>query len=494
MRLRATLGSAVLIASIVGVAPLAWAASDTFDRAAYLAQAAKAGPDEFVARNFLATAAAAPRFFDEKSLLGPAAPAVIAWLGSAREHCTPPGTEIELECRTRGIVDAAQMVYVESPDRARGWAVVTLHTSPDSGNVGYERILLFSKGANGYAFHAVADAIGYQPGNFADDGGAMTYVGFTSTPGEAMEGKGPRQRFRIVGLGTTAKAVPDGVRAARTTIATMGVDEPDVAAAIAAVRNVHRGVDSYGLFSGKDPAPMRAYMTESLIKAWLTPDPAAIFDGNPLLGGRQSTQFVSILSATPHDFVADRGGVRVVTRVVAEGVSSTETVDWLVRRVKGHWFVDDNVFYGHSLRWMLSPTADATPMTVRAKARRALAMTSTDDYNADHNGSVVLVSPRTGTISYLHASRGMMDIVDIGTVLFRGRITRDGIAGTAYTFKRGCPPAPYSVTGHGYTGSGSPFVIIGHPPIRATGSCAVVGYGDNSNSVLHFEPNQEGDI
>lgn len=367
MRFRAAIRSAVLISSLISVFVPAWAASGMFNRAAYLAQAAKTGPDEIVARNFLATAAAPSRFFDEKSLIGPGAPAVVAWLGNAHEHCTPPGTEIELDCRTRGLVDAAQMVYIDSPDRTRQWAVVTLHTSPDSGNVGYERIVLFRKGASGYDFHAVADARGYQPGNFADDDGRMTYVGFTGTSGEAIEGKGPRQRFRIVGEGDAATVVEDS------------------------------------------PALKRRSAPSNRSKAITGTVPT-----------RQSLE------------------ERVSASMAANGGS--------------------------------------------------------DAYTADHNGSLVRVSPSLGTIAYIHPRPGMDRMVGIGTVMFRGWFTQGTIAGTAYVFRNGCAPAPYAVTGTGYSGPGSAFVLIGHPPIRAPGSCTVVGYGDNANSVLHFEPREEGDI
>ncbi len=116
------------------------------------------------------------------------------------------------------------------------------------------------------------------------------------------------------------------------------------------------------------------------------------------------------------------------------------------------------------------------------------------DYLASHNGSEVMVSPATGTIHYFRPKASLAGIVPSGATLFRGSFGKGAISGTAYVFRRGCSPAPYAVTGIGYTGPGSGFVLIGHPPIRAPGSCSVIGYGDNSNSVLHFDPDQDGDI
>jgi hypothetical protein len=68
--------------------------------------------------------------------------------------------------------------------------------------------------------------------------------------------------------------------------------------------------------------------------------------------------------------------------------------------------------------------------------------------SAYHNNSEMLVSEwKDGTveITYDHPRLGLA--VAQGTILFRG--ARDGArySGTAYTFKAGCPPAPYAVMG-----------------------------------------------
>ena len=492
MTLRAVLGHAVLSLLLASPGCSASAASGTLDRTAYLNQASKAGPDELVDRDFLIAAAAPPRFFDEGSITGPAAPAILAWLGSAKERCTPPGTQIEMECQTRGLVDAAQVFHVGSLEGAREWVVVTLHTSPDDGNVGRERIVLFRGLSGRFAFDAVADARGYQPGDFADDGGTMTYVGLTGTSGEAMEGKGPRQRYRMVGTGDSAKVVEVGPAQPRGFAPSTTVDASDGAAAVATVTAIYRGPHVLGAMGSNDPDAWRPYFTPAFIRAWfhLAPDAAYDGDGDPLTW-TQMTDSVSIISATPHDFDGHRGMVHVSARAVVEDVPRMVSVEWVMRKVGGRWLADDDRSDGRSLRAELAPTQLRTTAPARSDHARLPAPAKVEGhgraYVADHNGSLVTVSPSLGTITYLHPRPGMDSSVAVGTVLFRGRIDDDGVVGTAYTFKRGCAPTPYAVSGFGRAGSGGGFVLTGHPPIHAHGSCAVVGHGDDGNSVLHFE-------
>lgn len=74
-----------------------------------------------------------------------------------------------------------------------------------------------------------------------------------------------------------------------------------------------------------------------------------------------------------------------------------------------------------------------------------------------------------------------------GTVLFRGQMTGNRIRGTAYTFKQGCQPASYNVSGR-YTEADygvKTIVLRGVAPIRE--GCEVVGYIRNSsNARLEF--------
>ena len=107
-----------------------------------------------------------------------------------------------------------------------------------------------------------------------------------------------------------------------------------------------------------------------------------------------------------------------------------------------------------------------------------------------HNGSsmsitksgpnlrIVYDSPRTGI-----RNQG----VRRGTVLFRGQMHGNRIRGTAYTFKRGCQPASYNVSGRHFINEGGygTIVLSGAAPIRE--GCEVVGYTRNSsNARLEF--------
>ena len=74
-----------------------------------------------------------------------------------------------------------------------------------------------------------------------------------------------------------------------------------------------------------------------------------------------------------------------------------------------------------------------------------------------------------------------------GTVLFRGQMSGSRIRGTAYTFKQGCQPASYNVSGNYSEGDYGVKTIVlrGAAPIRE--GCEVVGYTRNSsNARLEF--------
>jgi hypothetical protein len=71
------------------------------------------------------------------------------------------------------------------------------------------------------------------------------------------------------------------------------------------------------------------------------------------------------------------------------------------------------------------------------------------------------------------------------TVLFRGWVVpNEWLSGVAYTFKKGCDPAPYLVTGQD---NGSfELTLRGKAPVRE--GCKVIGYSDKgSNSTLVFQ-------
>lgn len=108
-----------------------------------------------------------------------------------------------------------------------------------------------------------------------------------------------------------------------------------------------------------------------------------------------------------------------------------------------------------------------------------------------HNGSVVLMDFRRGRIIYSEPKASLSGTVRPGDILYRGNpwdisSAYDRMQGTAYVFRKGCKPAPYKVKG----GMGHMFwsaTLRGDAPVRAKGSCKIIGYKKNGNSKLHFE-------
>lgn len=99
-----------------------------------------------------------------------------------------------------------------------------------------------------------------------------------------------------------------------------------------------------------------------------------------------------------------------------------------------------------------------------------------------HNGSEVVEDD--GKLIYNVPKASLRSAVKPGMVVFRGSLLPGKIAGIAYAFKDGCPPAPYPVKGvysnHMYT-----LTLRGAGPIRS--GCEVVSYSDRSpHSVLKF--------
>jgi len=103
-----------------------------------------------------------------------------------------------------------------------------------------------------------------------------------------------------------------------------------------------------------------------------------------------------------------------------------------------------------------------------------------------HNGSGVLIDAEMGTISYRVPKDSIAGIVTTGTLLFRGSIIYDGpVEGMAFTFKKGCEPAPYKVEGY-FQGNSDKLVLRGKAPVRK--GCDVVGYTEKSpNAALVFD-------
>lgn len=112
-----------------------------------------------------------------------------------------------------------------------------------------------------------------------------------------------------------------------------------------------------------------------------------------------------------------------------------------------------------------------------------------------HNGSTIqeFTELNSNNVEYRYSSVRPGLAIQVGAVLFRGtkfqRGKREGLAytlkGTAFMFKRGCPPAGYAVIGEQ---TNSRVVLKGAAPVHAKGSCDVTGYDQwNKNAALLFD-------
>ncbi len=119
--------------------------------------------------------------------------------------------------------------------------------------------------------------------------------------------------------------------------------------------------------------------------------------------------------------------------------------------------------------------ADSSP----ANAPEAMTHNGSDmklywDDGAGYTCEIVYENPRPG----LSAKKG--------TVLIEGAVTDVGqVEATARVFKKGCSPAPYRVTGW-FEDKGI-LRLSGDAPVFKAGTCEVVDYEENQNSVLIFE-------
>lgn len=121
------------------------------------------------------------------------------------------------------------------------------------------------------------------------------------------------------------------------------------------------------------------------------------------------------------------------------------------------------------------------PVTIFLSSLAAVAV-STTTYAADsiwnHNGSEMLLQANGSerTISYFRPRHGIS--AQPGQILFQGRRTSDSYQGTAYTFRSGCRPAPYQVSG--YLNSETRIELSGAAPQRD--GCQVIGYSNRSGN------------
>ncbi|CAN7338663.1 hypothetical protein [Neorhizobium sp. LjRoot104] len=105
-----------------------------------------------------------------------------------------------------------------------------------------------------------------------------------------------------------------------------------------------------------------------------------------------------------------------------------------------------------------------------------------------HNDSFMHVSYRYGLITYHDPKPSIAGTIPPNTLLFQGRIEHMGEAiGVAYTFKKGCEPAPYFVIGY-YHAQTSTYFLHGKAPLRSKTNCDIIGYSDKSpNATLKLQ-------
>lgn len=105
----------------------------------------------------------------------------------------------------------------------------------------------------------------------------------------------------------------------------------------------------------------------------------------------------------------------------------------------------------------------------------------------EHNGSLMIVDYDTGTISYHEVKSSIRKVVSPGAIVFSGTLVRGKFAqGTAYTFRKGCPSAPYEVSGR-YDPQLPGYILSGAAPHRSRSGCAIISYEiDNPNARLVF--------
>ena len=112
-----------------------------------------------------------------------------------------------------------------------------------------------------------------------------------------------------------------------------------------------------------------------------------------------------------------------------------------------------------------------------------------------HNGSTIqeFSELNSDKVEYRYSSVRAGIPIQEGAVLFRGTKAKRGqhrgiaylLKGTAFVFKRGCPPAAYEVTGEQ---TNSRVLLKGAAPVHAKDSCKVVSHdAQHKNATLVFD-------
>lgn len=106
----------------------------------------------------------------------------------------------------------------------------------------------------------------------------------------------------------------------------------------------------------------------------------------------------------------------------------------------------------------------------------------------EHNDSLMFHHEDKGIIVYMEPKDSIKGTIKQNTVLFRGWVVPgEWIAGIAFTFKKGCAPAPYFVEGRLDNREGPQMTLKGKAPVRGEG-CEITGYTDKGgNAKLVFQ-------
>lgn len=136
---------------------------------------------------------------------------------------------------------------------------------------------------------------------------------------------------------------------------------------------------------------------------------------------------------------------------------------------------------GEELRTFWWPDGNDAP----GKQNPPLMVEEIGDFPWDHNGSVVRISTDViksdgSVIFYDKPKPALVDTVKQRQVLFVGNLNSSRpMLGTAFAFKKGCPPAPYPVKGE-YRDGNNTLILTGPGPVRAKDGCDVVSYSATS--------------
>lgn len=169
----------------------------------------------------------------------------------------------------------------------------------------------------------------------------------------------------------------------------------------------------------------------------------------------------------------DNGVVAMKDAVTGKRVATNNTAGGLV--LGAHWLV----LCPLGMPYDLLPAKSVMPRNEYSSGMGTF---------AGHNGSGMYVDQGYHTIIYSDPKPSLARSIRPETVLFRGWIIWGGqIRGVAYTFKKGCPPAPYLVSGN--NDDIMRFIVEGAAPVRK--GCKVVGYtkkSGNAHLVIDLPP------